>query len=87
MNQTPSFTGGSSTTFIKGSYGSFTVTAKGSPPPTITETGALPNGVRFARGVLSGTPTKSGTFPIVFTASNGFGHPAKEGFTLTVVNA
>ena len=85
--QTPSFTGGSSTTFIEGSHGSFTVKVKGYPTPTISETGTLPKGVKFVRGVLSGTPTQSGNFPITLTASNGFGNPAKEKFTLSVVKA
>ena len=50
--QTPSFTGGSSTMFIEGSHGSFTVKVKGYPTPTISETGTLPKGVKFVRGVL-----------------------------------
>jgi hypothetical protein len=87
VNQAPSFTGGSSTIFIEDSYGSTTVTAIGTPSPTITEAGNLPNGVNFVSGVLSGTPTQSGSYLITLTASNGFGNPATEGFWLSVVQS
>jgi hypothetical protein len=62
------------------------VTDTGSPKPTLGESGPLPAGVTFntATGVLSGTPSVSGTFPITFTASNGVGSPATQSFTLTV---
>jgi len=82
----PSFTGPSSTTFSEGSYRTYTITATGKPTPTISETGTLPKGVKFVRGLLSGIPTQSGSFPITLTASNGFGQPPKEKFTLSVVN-
>jgi hypothetical protein len=74
----------SSTTFTEGTSGSFTPTATGTPTPTITESGALPAGVTFSGGVLSGDPTVTGTFPITFTATNGIGSPAVQNFTLTV---
>ncbi|MGO8870979.1 MAG: putative Ig domain-containing protein [Acidimicrobiales bacterium] len=80
----PAITSAGSTTFTEGSAGSFTVTATGSPVPTIAEAGALPAGVTFADGVLSGTPTATGTFPITFTAANGVGSDAVQDFTLTV---
>jgi hypothetical protein len=80
----PALTSAPSTTFTQGTAGTFTVTATGSPTPTITESGALPTGVTFAGGVLSGTPTVTGTFPITFTATNGVGSPATQSFTLTV---
>jgi hypothetical protein len=35
-------------------------------------------------GVLSGTPTQSGSFPITVTATNGVSPDATQGFTLTV---
>src|SRR5262249_57383948 len=58
VNQIPAITSANNTTFTVGAAGSFTVTASGSPTPTLSETGALPNGVTFtaATGVLSGTP-------------------------------
>jgi hypothetical protein len=82
----PIFTSADHATFNKGTAGTFTVTASGSPPPTFTETGALPAGVTLngTSGVLSGTPTQSGSFPIVITAANGSGPNATQNFTLTV---
>jgi hypothetical protein len=79
-------TSAASTTFVKGHAGSFTVTASGFPVPTLSESGALPAGVTFvpATGVLSGTPTVTGSFPLVFTATNGVGTAATQDFTLTV---
>jgi hypothetical protein len=67
-----------------GAAGTFTVTASGNPAPTISETGALPSGVSFASGVLSGTATTAGTFPITFKATNGVAPDATQSFTLTV---
>ena len=81
----PLFTSGTSTTFVTGTAGTFTPTATGSPTPTIGESGTLPSGVSFTGGVLSGTPTVTGSFPITFTASNGIGGPVSQSFTLTVV--
>jgi hypothetical protein len=84
-DEAPAFTSAASATFTKGVAGDFTVTATGTPQPTITESGALPDGVRFEDGVLSGTPTKVGSFPITFTAANGVGTEALQRFTLTVL--
>ncbi|MGD0881915.1 MAG: putative Ig domain-containing protein [Acidimicrobiales bacterium] len=81
----PTITSASSTTFNTGAAGSFTVTATGSPTPTIAESGALPSGVTYSDGVLSGTPTVTGTFPITFTASNGVSPNAVQDFTLDSV--
>jgi 6-phosphogluconolactonase len=57
--------------------GSFLLTVTGYPPPAITESGALPNGITFKSltGILGGTPTSgvNGSFPISFTATNGVG--------------
>ena len=85
----PTITSASSTTFTSGVAGSFTVTATGTPTPSLTETGALPNGITFhdngnGAATLSGTASATGTFPITFTASNGIGAPATQSFTLTV---
>ena len=66
--------------------GTFTPTASGSPTPVITESGALPAGVTFTGGALSGTPTVTGTFPITLTATNGIESPATQSFTLTVIS-
>jgi hypothetical protein len=72
------------TTFTYGQAGTFTVTATGTPTPLVTESGPLPNGVTFSGGVLSGTPSSSGTFPLTFTAHNGIGTDATQSFVLTV---
>jgi YVTN family beta-propeller protein len=62
-----------------------TFSATGTPTPTITETGALPAGVSLSSsGVLSGTPTQSGTYSITVTASNGVSPNATASFTLHV---
>ena len=80
----PVFTSANNTTFAEGTAGSFTPTATGYPTPTITEFGNLPSGVTFSGGVLSGTPTQSGTFQIGFDATNGVGSGTVQDFTLTV---
>jgi Bacterial Ig-like domain (group 3)/Putative Ig domain len=80
----PAITSANSTTFEQGVAGTFTVTATGTPAPTITKWGNLPPGVSFAKGVLSGTPTQEGSFQVTFTASNSFGSSSQD-FTLTVL--
>ncbi len=88
VDEAPSFTSSNATTFAVGTAGTFTVTALGFPTPTLSESGALPAGVSFnpSTGVLSGTPQAgtNGSFPLVFTASNGIGTAATQDFTLTV---
>jgi uncharacterized repeat protein (TIGR01451 family) len=76
------------TSFDDGTSGTFTVAAAGYPAPTITETGALPSGVTFSAGVLSGTPAvtaDTSTYNVSITATNGVGTTATEGFTLTAI--
>jgi len=84
----PAITSAGSATFTVGTAGSFTVTATGSPVPTLSESGALPGGVTFdaSTGVLSGAPVAgtAGTYPITFTASNGVSPNATQSFTLAV---
>ncbi len=89
VNSAPAITSANHTTFTQGTAGTFTVTATGVPTPTLAETGSLPGGVTFTpgTGVLAGTPTASGTFPITFTATNGVGSPASQSFTLTVTSS
>src|SRR5207237_1167992 len=74
-----------------GAPGSFTVTATGSPQPTLSESGALPTGVTFnsGTGVLAGTPATGtgGVYTISFAAHNGVGSDAVQNFTLTVDEA
>lgn len=63
----------------------------------LTLTGTLPSGVKFTdlspgglptgTGILSGTPTATGTFPVTIVATNGVGTPATQQFTLVVNKA
>jgi hypothetical protein len=84
-DEAPAIISADSTTFTRDVEGSLTVTATGTPQPTITESGTLPSGVQFADGVLSVTATQIGTFEVTFTASNGVGSGAVQSFTLTVL--
>jgi len=86
VNRAPAITSANSATFTLGAPSSFTVTATGFPPPTLSQSGALPTGVTFDQttGVLSGIPSASGSFPITITADNGVGADAVQSFTLTV---
>src|SRR5437899_1754966 len=90
-NPSPGITSANSTTFLVGTAGTFTLTATGTPAPTLSEAGTLPAGVTFnaATGALSGTPSAgtAGTYPITFTAHNGAGADATQNFTLTVNQA
>ena len=54
----------------------------------MTQSGALPSGVTFNGGVLSGTPATGtgGTYTITLTATNTIG-TANQTFTLTVNQA
>jgi hypothetical protein len=85
VNQSAAITSKSRAAFTKEVLGSFTPMATGYPAPTVTESGALPTGVTFAGGELSGTPTVTGTFHITFTADNGVGADAIQRFTLKVL--
>jgi sugar lactone lactonase YvrE len=88
----PTITSANNATFIVGTLSSFSVTTTGSPTPSITESGALPNGVGFINNgngtaTISGTPTTGGTFGITITAANGNSPNAIQSFTLTVNQA
>jgi len=86
----PTITSADTTTFTVGTAGSFQVSATGTPTPTFTESGTLPNGVTFSStGVLSGTPASGtgGSYPITITASNGVTPNATQDFTLVVDQA
>ncbi len=82
---TSHFTSASSVTLVENVAGSFTPAVTGSPAPTVTEAGTLPAGVTFSGGVLSGTPTVTGSFPITLAASNGIGGTVDQSVTLSVV--
>ncbi|HUY96392.1 MAG TPA: putative Ig domain-containing protein, partial [Verrucomicrobiae bacterium] len=88
----PTITSASNTTFETGINGSFTITATGSPTPTVSESGTIPAGLIFTSGAgvgsatISGTPSAGtgGSYPITFQASNGFSPSASQNFTLYV---
>jgi hypothetical protein len=67
---------------------SFTFTASAGIPPyqNWSETGALPPGLAFSNeGVLSGTPTQTGSFPIVVTVQDSTGvTSAPQDYTIQV---
>ena len=83
----PMITSGTHTTFTEGAHGTFSFTATGSPPPTFSETGALPAGTSLSSsGVLSGTPASgaAGVYSIAVTATNGVAPDAHQAFTINV---
>ncbi len=76
--------------FTAGTAGTFTVTATGTPIPTLSESGALPSGMTFKAGT-SGTATLAGTlaasakgiYPVTLTATSSAGKTS-QALTLTV---
>jgi hypothetical protein len=89
VDQAPAITSTNNTSFTWEASNLFTVTATGTPTPSLSESGALPNGVTFTdngngTATLAGTPTAYGTYLITITANNGVGSPAQQSFTLTV---
>ncbi|HMF98824.1 MAG TPA: putative Ig domain-containing protein, partial [Vicinamibacterales bacterium] len=73
VNEVGGFTSPNTATFTLGVAGTFLVTTSSFPAPTISVTsGTLPPGLTLSpAGLLSGTPTQSGSFPVTLTASNG----------------
>ncbi|MGH9828234.1 MAG: putative Ig domain-containing protein, partial [Blastocatellia bacterium] len=51
---------------------------------TFTESGTLPTGITFSSGVLSGTPTQTGSFPITVTAADSDGCTGTASYTLVI---
>ncbi|MFD4182664.1 pentapeptide repeat-containing protein [Rhodococcus sp. NPDC058514] len=63
----------------------FAFTVAGTPVPTVTTTDPLPAGLTLsAAGVLAGTPTAEGSFPIAITASNGVVPDATTNVTIEI---
>ncbi|HEX5502329.1 MAG TPA: putative Ig domain-containing protein, partial [Thermomicrobiales bacterium] len=90
----PAITTADNATFTVGQFGTFTVTATGTTPLTLSETGALPTGVTFVdngggNATLAGTPAAgtAGIYPLTIKASNGIVPDATQSFTLTVDQA
>jgi hypothetical protein len=79
------------TTFTVGVGEVFTVTATGTPVPSVTEKGRLPRGLTFTAGrgtaTISGTPAAAdrvGSYPVTIEARNGVLPAASQFFTVTV---
>ncbi|MDQ1712650.1 MAG: hypothetical protein QOE45_2100 [Frankiaceae bacterium] len=92
INQLPTFTSATSTTFSRSGPNSFLVTTTGGfPTPVLTETKTLPAGVSFVdngdgTGTLSGMPTAvAGKYALAFKAANAAGSKSQS-FSLNVVN-
>jgi CSLREA domain-containing protein len=90
--QAAAVTSSNSVTFTAGQAGSFSITTSGFPTASLTETGALPNGVLFhdngnGTATLSGAPAadSAGTYSFLITASNGGSADAVQAFTVTVL--
>jgi N-acetylneuraminic acid mutarotase len=87
----PTITSPSTFDVVAGSFNTFSITATGTPAPTITETGALPPGMSFVyngngKATVAGTPPAgtTGVFPVTVTASNGVGTAATQQLLITV---
>ncbi len=86
----PLITSASSTTFIKSSASSFTITTSGYPVPTISISGTLPAGVSFkddgnGTARIYGTTNTTGTYNLTITAQNGVSPNATQSFTIKVI--
>lgn len=85
----PAFTSGAGTTFWINVPGTFTVTAVGSPTPSLSAAGPLPSDLTFTdqgngTATLAGPVHVTGSYPLTFTAHNGVGADASQSFTLEV---
>ncbi len=84
------FTSASSTTFVAGQAGSFTLSTTSFPTAALTESGLLPGNVTFTdngngTATLNGSPAlTTGAFTFNVVASNGISAPVTQVFTLTV---
>lgn len=95
VNEAPKVTSATSTIFLSGTAGTFTVTTSGFPTAAsmvLSETGALPSGVTFTdnrngTATIAGTSTATGDYPITIGASNGIAPAASQNFTLHVYAA
>src|SRR5579875_752657 len=90
----PTITSPATLDVVAASFGTFTVTATGTPAPIITEIGALPPGMTFVyngngTATIAGTPPAgtTGTYPVTVTAANGVGTPATQQLVITVTPA
>jgi Putative Ig domain len=88
----PAITSAASASFDTTVTGTFTVQSTGSPTAALTESGALPSGLKFTdnsngTATIKGAPASgtAGTYVITITAANGVSPAATQRFTLTVI--
>jgi hypothetical protein len=93
VNAAPTITTAASATATDGSGFNFTVKANGAPTPTMTEAGALPQGLTWVdngngTATLAGTPAvdQGGVYKLTLSAANSIG-TGTQAFTLTVDQA
>ena len=87
IEQAPAFVSGATVFFGVAVSSSFAPVVTGVPPPAVAlDSGALPGGVLFADGLLSGTPGAGteGSYPLRFRADNGVAPAATQDFSLVV---
>ncbi len=85
----PVITSGQTTAAIVNATFSYSLATTQTPTSFALSSGSLPSGVTLntTTGLLSGTPTSTGVFTPVFTATNGVGTSAPVSITLTVASA
>ena len=93
-NSVPAFTSAATDAVAAGKKVNFSVTATGSPAPTISESGTLPSWLTFKPGKKAGKPgtlsgtapaTSGGSYTFTLTADNGTGTPTTQTFVLNVL--
>jgi len=93
VHEAPAITSPGTATFTVGQAGSFTITTRGFPEPTLELAGTLAGGIGFTdkgdgTATLSGTAElgSGGSYPLTLTAGNGVGTAATTDLTLTVTS-
>jgi LPXTG-site transpeptidase (sortase) family protein len=93
VNELPEFTSGASVSFVTGASGSFTITTRGYPSPSITYSSdpVLPASLTLVdngngTATLSGTPLdgEGGVYTISLTGDNSIGEDAIQTLTVTI---
>jgi hypothetical protein len=90
VDAAPAFTSAAEATLSIGTAGTFTITTSGFPLATLTELGALPQGITFSdngngTAIFSGTPTETAkAYILQITANNGVLANVMQTLTLTI---